>query len=113
MGRITRTPYALSFSAVAVLLAGCGGSQPPIGAPGPMPQSPAIATHDERGTSWMLPEAQSDALLYVSSATAVSVFSYPRGSLEKSLNGLELPFGGVYGSAGSRLRGRRKDANDP
>jgi hypothetical protein len=85
--------YALSLGAAAALLLGCGGSQPPIGAPGPMPQSPAIATHDERGTSWMLPEAQSDALLYVSSATAVSVFSYPRGSLEKSLNGLELPFG--------------------
>jgi hypothetical protein len=37
--------YALSLSAAAALLAGCGGSQPPIGAPGTMlPQSaPAIA----------------------------------------------------------------------
>jgi hypothetical protein len=31
-----------------MLLAGCGGSQPPVGAPGAMPQSRAIATHAER-----------------------------------------------------------------
>jgi uncharacterized repeat protein (TIGR03803 family) len=30
--------YALSIGAAAVLLAGCGGSQPPIGGPGAMPQ---------------------------------------------------------------------------
>jgi hypothetical protein len=30
--------YALSSCAAAALLAGCGGSQPPIGAPGTMPQ---------------------------------------------------------------------------
>jgi len=56
---------ALSVS-VAVLVAGCGTLQPPIGAPGAMPQSRAIATHDERGGSWMLPEAKSERLLYVS-----------------------------------------------
>jgi hypothetical protein len=31
--------YALCSSAAAAFLAGCGGSQPPIGAPGAMPQS--------------------------------------------------------------------------
>ncbi len=31
--------YALAISAASTLLAGCGGSQPPIGAPGAMPQS--------------------------------------------------------------------------
>jgi len=31
--------YALSSCAAAALLAGCGGSQPPIGAPGALPQS--------------------------------------------------------------------------
>ncbi len=36
--RISRFGYALSISAAA-LLAGCGGSQPPIGAPGAMPQN--------------------------------------------------------------------------
>ena len=38
--------YALSFCLVAVMLAACGGSQPPIGAPGAMPtlqRSPALA----------------------------------------------------------------------
>jgi hypothetical protein len=39
------------------MLAGCGGSQTPIGALGAMPQRRAIATHAERGKSWMLPEA--------------------------------------------------------
>jgi phospholipase C len=34
-----RARYALSFGAAAVLQAGCGGSQPPIGAPGAMLQS--------------------------------------------------------------------------
>jgi hypothetical protein len=29
--------YALTVGVVAALLAGCGGSQPPIGAPGAMP----------------------------------------------------------------------------
>ena len=36
--------YALTLGAAAALLAGCGGSQPPIGAPGAMPQSHPIAT---------------------------------------------------------------------
>jgi hypothetical protein len=35
----------------AALLARCGGSQPPIGAPGAMPQTSAIAVHAERGGS--------------------------------------------------------------
>lgn len=40
--------YALSFCAVATMLAGCGGLQPPIGAPGAMPQSRAVAMHASR-----------------------------------------------------------------
>jgi hypothetical protein len=66
----------------AAMLAGCGGSQPPIGAPGAMPQTFAIATHAERGTSWMLPEAKSDDLLYVGGNNdALAVYSYPKGKL--------------------------------
>ncbi len=34
--------FALSMGAAAVLLAGCGGSQPPIGAPGAIPQVSAL-----------------------------------------------------------------------
>jgi hypothetical protein len=47
--------YALSSCIAVALLTGCGGSQPPIGAPGAMPQASAIAMHADRGKSWMLP----------------------------------------------------------
>ena len=81
--------------AAAAMLAGCGGSQPPVGAPGAMPQSRAIATHAERGGSWMLPEAKSGALLYVSSDATdeVYVFSFPKEKLVGTLTGFEGPEG--------------------
>jgi sugar lactone lactonase YvrE len=47
---------------LAALLAGCGGSQPPIGAPGAVPQSRSIVQHAARGKSWMLPGAKSGAV---------------------------------------------------
>jgi hypothetical protein len=34
MKRLSLGRYALSICAAAVFIAGCGGSQPPIGAPG-------------------------------------------------------------------------------
>jgi hypothetical protein len=76
--------YALSICAAAAFLAGCGGSQPPIGTPGAMPQSHALATTGNRGASWMLPGAKMQDLLYVSSYSPtegvhVTVFSYPGG----------------------------------
>jgi hypothetical protein len=75
--------YALSVCAAAAFLAGCGGSQPPIGAPGAMPQSPAVAAHAKHGGSWMLPQAKGDALLYVvgQNPASVFVFSYPSDKL--------------------------------
>jgi hypothetical protein len=89
--------YALSSCVAAAMLAGCGGSQPPIGAPGAILQAAAIATHAEPGTSWMLPEAQNEDLLYVtipgeSSSGTVEIFSYPAGSQvgELSLYASEL-----------------------
>jgi hypothetical protein len=69
------------------MLAGCGGSQPPIGAPGTTPQSSAIAAHPDRGRSWMLPEAKSKDLLYVGDIYDVTVYSYPQGKLEGRLKG--------------------------
>ena len=50
--------YALAIGAASALLAGCGGSQPPIGAPGAMPQSRATTTQARHGKSWMMPEAK-------------------------------------------------------
>jgi hypothetical protein len=71
---------ALSICVAAALLAGCGGSQPPIGAPGAMPLTSALATRADRGKSWMLPEAKSESSLYISDdlRSQVYVFSYPR-----------------------------------
>jgi hypothetical protein len=56
--------YALSCCAIAAMLAGCGGSQSPIGAPGAMPQSSTIATRADLGKSWMLPGSSSGDLIY-------------------------------------------------
>src|ERR1700735_5910562 len=78
--------YALTSCVVAALLAGCGGSQPPIGAPGAMPQSHAIATHD-RGGSWMLPEAKNEDLIYAPGGCGgTCVLSYPDGKLVGTLD---------------------------
>ncbi len=41
-----RSRFALSVCAAAVMLAGCGGSQPPIGATGALPQSHASSGYD-------------------------------------------------------------------
>ncbi len=96
MKRTTINCVALSISAAA-LLAGCGGSQPPIGAPGGMAQTSALATHAKRGTSWMLPEAKSGPLLYLSvfkdSEAAVDVFTFPRGKLVGTLTGFASAYG--------------------
>jgi hypothetical protein len=68
------------------MLSGCGGSQPPIGAPGTMLQSHAIATHAERGKSWMLPEAKNEDLLYATGGCGgTCVISYPKGKVVGSL----------------------------
>jgi hypothetical protein len=70
----------------AALLAGCGGSHPPIGALGATPQTSASATHADRGTSWMLPEAKNEDLIYATGGCGgTCVLSYPQGKLVGSL----------------------------
>ena len=44
----TLSRYALYSCVATALLAGCGGSQPPIGAPGAMPRSSALGTNARR-----------------------------------------------------------------
>jgi hypothetical protein len=78
--------YVLSIGAAAALLAGCGGSRPPMGAPGTMPQSPAITQHADRDGSWMASDAATQDLLYVSDIRWVDVYSYPEGKLEGVLH---------------------------
>lgn len=74
---VTASRYALSIGVAAAFLTSCGGSQPPIGAPGAMPQTSAFATHADRGTSWMRPEAKGQDLLYWSSnGSSVRVYRY-------------------------------------
>ncbi len=79
--------YALSSCVAAAILAGCGGSQPPIGAPGAMPQGRAAPTHAAHGRSWMLPEAKKNDLVYISNGSyGVEVYTW-KGSLVGELEG--------------------------
>jgi hypothetical protein len=50
---------ALSICAAVAMLAGCGGSQPPIGVPGPMSQAPAA--HTDRQSPGLVPSANGEA----------------------------------------------------
>jgi hypothetical protein len=105
--------YALSSCVAAAFLAGCNGSQPPIGAPGAMPQSRAIAMHDNRGGSWILPRAKrgpayevTGPLLYITNYTYNSVTVYPAkrknpAPIATILDGLNSPIGDCLDSQGT------------
>lgn len=79
------------FYTTALMLTACNGSQSPIGVPGAMPQSSAIATHAAHGKSWMLPDAKNKKLLYVSDnySDDVYVFSYPVARQVGTLTGFQ------------------------
>jgi hypothetical protein len=96
MGHVSRT--ALSIG-VAALFAGCGGPQPPIAAKAAGPQSRAVATHAERGESWMLPEASNDDLIYIAGNSPTAVISYATGKLVGTIDGGAL--GACSDSAGN------------
>jgi hypothetical protein len=67
--------YALICS--VAMFAGCGGSQPPVGAPGSVSQTPSSARHGKQGRSWMLPEAKRERLVYVANNNdTITVYSY-------------------------------------
>ena len=88
-------PYTMALRAcwqltAVAMLAGCGGSQPPISAPGAMPQTSALATHAERGGSWMAHDAKSKDLLYVPAGPNVYVFSYPQGKHAGTFSGFNI-----------------------
>jgi hypothetical protein len=83
--------YLFSSCVATVVLAACGGSQPPTGAPGAATQTSAIAAHAGRGKSWMLHEATSDDLLYIAAwPPAVYVYTYPKGQLAGTLTRKQL-----------------------
>jgi hypothetical protein len=86
--------FALSMSAVAPFFAGCGGSQPAIGAPNAMPRTNGIAADFDRGASWMLPEAKrAKGLLYVGDEATNAVYIYDYASLKSvgELTGVDDP----------------------
>jgi hypothetical protein len=88
--------YGLSIAAAA-MLAGCGGSQPPIGQPGAVPQTFVTTAYGERGGSWMLPEAaaKKSILVYVAEMhrRGVFVYDYKSGKRVGALTGLHDPAG--------------------
>jgi hypothetical protein len=87
-----------SLSIVALLVvAGCAGAQTPALSSAPE-QSAAVVHH---GRSWMLPEAKSEALLYVSNVYTITVYSYPKGKLVGTLEDFEKPYGECVDAEGN------------
>ena len=71
--------YLLGSCVAVAMLAGCGGSQPPIGASGAMPQSHAIATPADR-VFLGKHSTTSCPCLYVANRNKSSVTVYPIGA---------------------------------
>lgn len=84
--------FGFGSCAAAMVLAGCGGSQPSVGVPQSV-TSAAQRQHD--GRSWMLPEAKGGDLLYVGSPDTndVYVYTYPGGTLVGTLTAFDNPLG--------------------
>jgi hypothetical protein len=88
--------YALRGGVAVALLAGCGGTQPQISAPGAM--APSATQHG----SWMRREAKSSDLLYVSNPgnNTVTVYAYQSRKLVGTLDGFSSPAGLCSDTAG-------------
>ena len=83
-----RSRFALVVCVATALLRRVRRIRPPMSAPGAMPKTSAIATHAERGKSWIDPAAASGGLLYVARPdnAQVDVYSYPMGKTVGSLS---------------------------
>src|SRR5580692_7851661 len=103
---------ALTCCAPVAMLAGCGGSQPPIGAAGAMPQSSALAAHTTPRWSALKPGAPSlgykttAPLLYATNTGNFNVTVYwARGKdptpLATISEGLDAPFGACIDGQGT------------
>jgi DNA-binding beta-propeller fold protein YncE len=94
--------YAPSICVAAAMLAGCGGSQPPIGALRALPQNRAAVTHTDRSGSWMAAGAAKWDLLYVSNGNgAVTVYRYWKRDLVGKLSGFTAPTGECVDAVGN------------
>ena len=79
--------YALSFCVAAAMLAGCGGSQPLIGAPGAMPQGAAQKAHPPSGSG--------NALIYAFGSFGSGdslIMDYPSGKVVTSFDSMPPVF---------------------
>lgn len=94
--RVVATAFAAS-----AMLAGCGGTQLPIEAPGAMTQKGASSAFTER--SWALPEAKTEDLLYVTDAQDNDAYmiALPSGKLVGKLTGFDAPSGDCADSQGN------------
>ena len=94
MRMVTTIRLALRAGIAAALLAGCGGPQPPVGAPGGTLQDQTSWVRPDRGESSMESSA-SKTLLYVDDDTSndTYVFDYPSGKLVGNLTGFYDPKG--------------------
>jgi hypothetical protein len=81
MERLVR--HALTISATALLLAGCGGLQS-ASVPGALPQGRAITLYGGSHQSLALPNALGRDLLYVTGAST-NLYTYPNGKLISTL----------------------------
>jgi hypothetical protein len=87
---------SLSSCVAVAMLAGCGAlrqAQDDMQPPGAIPQVSATATHTDRSTSWMLPDARGEDLMYVSGNDAVTVYTYPGDKLVGKLDGFRFASG--------------------
>jgi len=97
--------YALCSCVAVAMLAGCGGSQPPIGAPGApgaVAQSPAIATRADGAASY----AHTTALLYVANWSPSTVQVYDAkvnnpSPIATITNGVDSPTDACIDAAGT------------
>ena len=99
MRRRNLSHHAISSCVTAALLAGCGGSQPPIGAPGAMPLS--------RG-SWMLPQSSGhkSILIYAGGIYGgIYVYDYFTGKQVGKLN-INAGFGACVDAKGDVFIGQ-------
>ncbi len=94
---------ALCSCVAGVMLTGCGGSQPPIDAPGAMPQTSAVSTLAVHSGSWMRPGARHRNLLYASDnvGSDVEVMTFPEGHHVGTLTNLPSPAGECVDSNGN------------
>ena len=93
MGYLVRLAYIIG---AAALLAGCGGSQPPIGGPGALTPTARSSARQATGRQQLIYVIDNN--LYKGSH--VSLYSYPDGKPEGKLTGLGVLYGACADSHG-------------